>query len=69
MKHFLYLYILCFIFLLVLGWYHTKVQYQELESKFAFESAVKEARIQELEKEVRLLKTDVAIMNDGFPEK
>ena len=69
MKHFLYLYVLCFIFLLVLGWYHSNVQYQELNGRLNYEISLKEAQIQELEKEIRLLKTDVSIVNNGFPEK
>lgn len=69
MKHFLYLYVLCFIFLLVLGWYHSNVQYQELNGRLNYEISLKEAQIRELEKEIRLLKTDVSIVNNGFPEK
>ena len=69
MKRLICLYTLCFIFLLVLGWYHTNVQYRELEQRLEAEIATRDIHIRELEKEVRLLKTDVSIINYGFPEK
>lgn len=69
MNRYLCLYVLCFIFLLVLGWYHSNVRCNELERRFDTEMEIREARIKELEKEIRLLKTDVDVIYYGFPEK
>lgn len=69
MKRLICLYTLCYIFLLVLGWYHTNVQYRELELRLETEVTTRDTYIKELEKEIRLLRTDVSIINNGFPEK
>lgn len=63
------LYVLYFIFLLALGWYHSNARYNKLEHRLAVEAVIREAHIQELEKEIRLLKTDVDVIYYGFPEK
>ena len=44
-------------------------EYYELERNMITESKLKDMRIEELEKEVRLLKTDAHILMYGFDDK
>lgn len=48
--------------------FYTKliVDFEELENEFAAERVIKDKKIEELEKEIRILKTDVNILQYGF---
>lgn len=42
------------------------VDFEELENEVATERVIKDKKIEELEKEIRILKTDVNILQYGF---
>jgi len=42
------------------------VDFEELENEFAVERVVKDKKIEELEKEIRILKTDIDVIYYGF---
>ncbi len=42
------------------------VDFEELENEFAAERVIKDKKIEELEKEIRILKTDVHVIQYGF---
>lgn len=42
------------------------VDFEELENEFAAERVIKDKKIEELEKEIRILKTDVDVIYYGF---
>lgn len=42
------------------------VDFEELENEFAAERVIKDKRIEELEKEIRILKTDINVIYYGF---
>lgn len=69
MKYFYHLLTVCFIVLACLFWIDSTTKYKDFTEKVEVEMSAKELRIQQLEKEVRLLKTDVSIIKNGFPEK
>jgi hypothetical protein len=52
-----------------LFWVNSTNRYREFTKKLEAELMTRDLRIQQLEKEVRLLKTDVNINKNGFPEK
>jgi hypothetical protein len=52
-----------------LFWVNSTTRYREFTKKLEAELMTRDLRIQQLEKEVRLLKTDVSINKNGFPEK
>ena len=45
------------------------VDFEELENEFAAERVIKDKRIEELEKEIRILKTDINVIYYGFENK
>jgi hypothetical protein len=47
----------------------TQAKYYEYRKETEAQLCEKDVRIEQLEKEVRLLKTDVSINKNGFPEK
>lgn len=69
MKHFYYVMTLILFVLACLFWIDSTARYKDFTEKVEVEMSAKELRIQQLEKEVRLLKTDVDILENGFPEK
>lgn len=52
-----------------LFWIDSVTRYRDFTERVEVELSEKELRIQQLEKEVRILKTDVNINKNGFPEK
>ena len=42
------------------------VDFEELENEFAAERVIKDKKIEELEKEIRILKTDINIIQYGY---
>ena len=42
------------------------VDFEELENEFAAERVIKDKKIEELEKEIRILKTDIDVIYSGF---
>lgn len=44
------------------------VDFEELENEFAAERVIKDKKIEQLEKEIRILKTDINIIQYGFNE-
>ena len=42
------------------------VDFEELENEFAAERVIKDKKIEELEKEIRILKTDIDVIYYGF---
>ena len=69
MKHFYHIIILCIFVLAVLFWIDSTTRYRDFTEKVETELIVKDLRIQQLEKEIRLLRTDLEIMEKGFSEK
>ena len=69
MKYFYHLLVVCLIIIACLFWIDSTTKYREFTEKLEVELMAKELRIQQLEKEVRLLKTDVDINKNGFSEK
>jgi cell division protein FtsB len=45
------------------------VDFEELENEFATERVIKDKKIEELEKEIRILKQDIQILQYGFMEE
>lgn len=62
------LFLLLFIvfFLPIILYTKLIVDFEELENEFAAERVIKDKKIEELEKEIRILKTDVNIIYYGF---
>ena len=52
-----------------LFWVNSTTRYKEFTEKLEAELTTRDLRIQQLEKEVRLLKTDISINKNGFSEK
>lgn len=69
MRHFYHLLTICLVVLACLFWIDSTTKYRDFIEKVEVELSAKELRIQQLEKEVRILKTDVNINKNGFPEK
>ena len=69
MKYFYHLLVICLIIIACLFWIDSTTRYRDVTERVEVELSEKELRIQQLEKEVRLLKTDVNINKSGFPEK
>ena len=69
MKYFYHLLIVCLIVIACLFWIDSTTRYRDFTEKIEVELSEKELRIKQLEKEVRLLKTDLDIKENGFSEK
>ena len=69
MKYFYHLLVICLLVITCLFWIDSVTRYRDFTEKIEVELSEKELRIQQLEKEVRILKTDVNINKNGFPEK
>lgn len=69
MKYFYHLLVICLLIIACLFWIDSVTRYRDFTEKIEVELSEKELRIQQLEKEVRILKTDVNISKNSFPEK
>ena len=69
MKNFLGWVIFIFCFLLILFKVDSASTEHQMQEQMAFDKARYERQVAELEQEIRLLKTDMAIMLDGWVEK
>lgn len=61
--------IIVLLFMPVILYAYLIADYQELKENFENEKIVLELKNQELEKDIRILKTDIQILQYGFPEK
>lgn len=69
MKYF-YRFLTLFLFVLaLLFWIDSTTRYRDFTNRIETELMVKDLRIEQLEKEVRILKTDLDIIENGFSEK
>lgn len=67
MKNKLFLVILFALFIIPIILYaKILVEYKELKDELRYESAMKKSKIEQLEKEVRLLEQDLYILENGF---
>ena len=69
MKHFYEAFTIILFALACLFWVDSTTKYREFTEKLEAELMAKDLRIQQLEKEVRILKTDLDIKENGFSEK
>lgn len=69
MKHIYGLLTALLFVLALLYWIDSTARYKDFTQKLEAENMAKELRIEQLEKEVRLLKTDLDIKENGFREK
>lgn len=69
MKYFYHLLVTCLLIIACLFWIDSVTRYRDFTEKIEVELSEKELRIQQLEKEVRILKTDVNINKNGFSER
>ena len=66
MKHFFSCVVLCLIVIMLLFGIEVTTRCKETETKLQIVEYEKEQEIEELRKEIRLLKTDISIMQIGF---
>ena len=66
MKHFFSCVVLCLIVIILLFGIEVLTRCRETEIKLQIVEYEKEQEIEELRKEIRLLKTDISIMQIGF---
>jgi len=66
MKYFFHSVTLCLLVLALLFWIDSTTKYREFTYKVEAELMTKDLRIQQLEKEVRVLRTDMDILENGF---
>ena len=66
MKHFFSCVVLCLIVIILLFGVEVLARCRETEIKLQIVEYEKEQEIEELRKEIRLLKTDISIMQIGF---
>ena len=61
------------VILLLLGLIFLMINFNfnitELKNEISYENIIRDKKIEELEKEIRILKTDIDIMQYGFEEK
>lgn len=69
MKHIYGLLTVLLFVLALLYWIDSTTRYRDFTQRVEAENMAKELRIEQLEKEVRLLKTDLDIKENGFREK
>jgi hypothetical protein len=69
MKYFQHFLITAIFVLVVLFWIDSETRYRDFTDRIEVELMTRDIRIQQLEKEVRLLKTDLDIIENGFSEK
>ena len=66
MKHFFSCVVLCLIVIMLLFGIEVLTRCRETETKLQIVEYQKEQEVEELRKEIRLLKTDISIMQIGF---
>lgn len=66
MKHFFSCVVLCLLVIMLLFGIEITTRCRETETKLQIVEYEKEQEIEELRKEIRLLKTDISIMQTGF---
>ena len=66
MKHLFSCVVLCLIVIMLLFGIEVTTRCKETETKLQIVEYEKEQEIEELRKEIRLLKTDISIMQKGF---
>ena len=66
MKHFFSCVVLCLLVIMLLFGIEVTTRCRETELKLQIVECEKEQEIEELRKEIRLLKTDISIMQIGF---
>ena len=66
MKHLFSCVVLCLIVIMLLFGIEVTTRCKETETKLQIVEYEKEQEIEELRKEIRLLKTDISIMQTGF---
>lgn len=66
MKHLFSCVVLCLIVIMLLFGIEVTTKCRETEIKLQIVEYEKEQEIQKLQKEIRLLKTDIQIMQEGF---
>lgn len=66
MKHFFSCVVLFLIVIIILFGIDITSRYRELEVRIQIMEFQEGQKVQELEKEIRLLKTDISIMENGF---
>lgn len=69
MKYFQHFLITAIFVLVVLFWIDSETRYRDFTDRIEVELMTRDIKIQQLEKEVRLLKTDLDIIENGFSEK
>ena len=69
MKHFYHIVVLCLFVLACLFWIDSTTRYRDFTERLEAENAVKDLRIQQLEKDVRIMRTDLDILINGYSEK
>ena len=69
MKHFYHIIVLCLFVLACLFWIDSTTRYRDFTERLEAENAVKDLRIQQLEKDVRILRTDLDVLINGYSEK
>ena len=57
------------VMLVLLFWIHSSTRYDDDIIEMKVKLITQDKRIEDLEKELRLLKTDLDIAKNGFPEK
>ena len=66
MKHFFSCIVLILIVIIILFGIETISRYKEIETKMQIMEYQQGLKISELEREIRLLKTDIQILQNGF---
>lgn len=66
MKYFYHLITLLLLVLALLFWVESETRYRDFTQRIEAENMAKELEIQQLEKEIRLLRTDMDILENGF---
>lgn len=66
MKYFYHLVTLLLFVLALLFWIESETRYNAFVQKIEAENMAKDLHIQQLEKEIRLLRTDMDILENGF---
>lgn len=69
MKQIYHLITVCLFVLFLLFWIESETRYNDFTQRVEAELLTKDMRIQQLEKEIRLMRTDIDIMENGFSEK
>lgn len=66
MKQMYHLITICLFVLALLFWVDSTTKYKDFTQTIETELMIKDLRIQQLEKEIRIMRTDLDIMENGF---